>query len=263
MIIKFRSIFEDTVLEKTKIQKLNNLPELALRCKPFLDAYTYGYEILYPYLTTLEIRNENGEIKFYPEKNWEKDSALLKKVSSKPVGCIDKGFFGLASGMDIQVPEDFILRVEPHPSTALDDSLAYAIPGHIETNWWPSLLFLVFRAPKENQSIILKKNDPIAQFILLPKNNNYLIQKMTEEECLERQKINAKVNNLRKNISKAYEDKNGNIFDSTYKKLSKLMHNYGTKNLRNILEVFSKNVKSIKKILFKKNGAPKSPEENS
>ena len=254
MNVKYRTIFPDFVLKKTQIDKSKFNSTLALKCKPFIDSYIYGLEYTYPYNTTLTVSSINDEIIFDVEDNWEKDANILKLVENKPIGTIDSGYFGLASGLDIKVPEGYSLRIEPHPSLLFESEIN-VVSGHLETFWWPNLMFLVFKAPLNGESIVFKKGMPLAQFLIVPTELNYVIEKMTVEEIEERRNLSKQISDSRKYLSKKYKDKKGNYFDSTYKVLAQNFRNFGLQGILKLLQIGNKTIINLKKKLFKKKEA--------
>ena len=260
MEIKYRSVFNETYFGVIKNKIDLEMPSKSANpfaCKPFKDAYEYGLEITYPYKTDLIVQNNDGKLDFICD--WSKDQDTLSKVSSKPVGSISDGFFGLASGLDIQVPENFVLRIETHPNYYLKENYPCVVPGNLETYWWSSLFFLVFKSPPAGKSITFTYGMPIAKFVVVPQNVEYEISKMTEDEEEKRRKNFATINENRKILGKSYTDNKGQAFDTTYKNLSCYIKNNGCKKLESILESLeSKNLK-IKKCLFKKKRGQEDP----
>ena len=56
-----------------------------------------------------------------------------------------------------------------------------AIPGIIQTHWWPRPFFLVFKAPTVRQCIEFRYGDPIAQLVVIPLNEKYELEEMSTD----------------------------------------------------------------------------------
>ena len=84
-------------------------------CLPFVDASTYGLELVYPYETECRVVNENGAVRF----DWD--------PAREPGGILSGGefmFFNAKGApeyylfntrLDVQAPPGHVLRTEPHP----------------------------------------------------------------------------------------------------------------------------------------------------
>jgi hypothetical protein len=265
MNLKYRTIFENFILQKIQLQindwagsKKNDKKEIKVQpfmCKPYAEAATYGFELIYPYETTVEVDNTNGVFKFITTDDWANDQSSIKKIGNIPIGQISDQHFGINTGLDIKAPRNHILRIEPHPAFFGKDNYPCAIPGHLETDWWSSLFFVVFKAPAENTKLVFYKGMPIAQCFILPKNNKFIPALMSEKEAEQRRIDFSTIHKNRNKISQNYKDANGNIFDHTYKSISNYVNNYGIKGFKNFIKNLQTNFTKIKKLgfrLFKK-----------
>lgn len=262
MNLKYRTIFENSDLQKVKLKindwagtTQNNSADIKVQpymCKPFVDASTYGFEILYPYETTIEIEFLDGKMKINAEQDWKKDQDTIRKIGNIPVGQISENHFGINTGLDIKAPAKHVLRIEPHPAFYGKNNYPCAVPGHLETDWWSSLFFIVIKAPEEKNKLIFYKGMPIAQCIVLPKNNNYVAVRMSEKEANQRRENFKVINTSRDKISKSYKDINGNTFDNTYKTISNYVSIKGIKEFKNLLNSLKSKIKKIGFRLFKK-----------
>jgi hypothetical protein len=266
MILKYRSVFENLELKQTELQipgwagskdEFKNEKKVQpFLCKPFVDAANYGISIYYNYETTLKISNNKGKIEFIPESDWQKDKIILEKLGGVPVGAISENHFGINSGLDLQVPENYALRIENHPAYYNQNNYPCAIPGHLETTWWSSLFFIVFKNPTKGKTIILKKGMPIAQVFPVPLHKNIEIKEMSNQEKLTRRENFKIIHHNRHNISQSYKDNLGNSFDHTYKEISKKIKKNGFEWFAKFLNELSVKVGNIKNLglrLFKKN----------
>jgi len=186
-------------------------------CPPFVDGATYALELLYPFDTECHIINENGLAKV--QGDWEKERP--GSHAWPPFDNFAPGFYGFTSCLDIKVPPGYVLRLEPHPSYFTDQtwSVPCVVPGHLQTEWWPKIFFIVFKIPAPGQTHIFKKNNPYAQILIVPKKIEYKIKEMTEQEAKERSELEA---NIGKFAEKSWKDHKGNMFDDKYKVLSRV-----------------------------------------
>src|SRR5581483_5793386 len=80
-------------------------------CPPWVDGSTYGLELIYPFDTECHVVNDNGEIKFIGDFSPEQPTG----IKFPPFMTFAPGHYGYTSALDIQVPDDHVLRIEPHP----------------------------------------------------------------------------------------------------------------------------------------------------
>jgi len=123
----------------------------------------------------------------------------------------------------------------PHPRFFTDRSGTVPIPsqGLIESDWWPKIFFIPFKAPLPNQRYVFRKGEGIAQLLFLPKNPTYQIQQMNKQEAKEREQQEfqmAKCSGLL--ATRTWADANGHTFDNKYKVLSNLARKEGQSAVR-------------------------------
>jgi hypothetical protein len=151
-------------------------------CKPFVDAATYGLEILFSWKSECRVFIQDGRPAWSGDLSQEQ--CLGENETWSPFSAFAPDYFGVVSMLDIQVPDGMALHISPHPRyfTDITGTVPCAVPGLIQTDWWPRIFFLVFRAPKEGQEIIFRHADPIASILIVPKDVTYELQEMTNEE---------------------------------------------------------------------------------
>jgi hypothetical protein len=117
-------------------------------CPPFTDACIHGFELLYQYETEMQVVNVNGKVEF--KWNLEKEPGgggdpRKDFIYTHPP---EKDYI-FNTSLDIQVPPGYVLRIEPHPRFYVDETetVAPAYCGHIQSDWWPKELFVVFKNP--------------------------------------------------------------------------------------------------------------------
>ena len=217
-------------------------------CKPFVDANTYGLEIFYPFNTEITVTKINGKIEITAE-DWNKDAEIVQKIGV-PVGCLGESHFSMNTCLDIMVEKNYVLRIENHPRFYAEDDVPCVISGHLETNWWTSLFFIVFKAPQEGQKLTFKKGDKICQvFPVL--NKEITIEEMNSEEKNYR-RWQASTFALRRDIlAKGHRDNQNNYFDNLYKKLSKYVQLYGLIQLKVLVNKLNMKVENYIKLKCK------------
>lgn len=212
------------------------------QCPPFTEGNTYGLELTYPFDTECHIRVVDGQVRFEGDFTEE-----LKKVASfniplPPFKSFSPGYFGMTSCLDIDIPEGYILRIEPHPRFYTDDTwtVPAAIPGHIQPQWWTKIFFVAFKYPRPGQTYIFRKNEPYAQLLILPKKVSYDIKEMTPEEIEERQKRDWQITQHAQKISKSVKTSHGHDFDHKYQILRSIYLKKGKEGVNEFLDGFEK-----------------------
>lgn len=220
-------------------------------CIPWLEGSTYGLELIYPFETETHVKNINGKIIF--DANFSQEECFWSNPPSPPFSHFAEGHYGFTSSLDIQAPEDYVVRLEPHPRFFVDhtNTVPIAVPGHIQP-WWPRIFFVVFKTPGVGQTHIFRKNEAYAQILIVPKKPQYEIVPMSYEEQIHRGIQAEKITKLSKTISKArWTDENGNNFDDKYKQLMRNYNTGGYKQIERFLEEadlkHNEKIESIKK----------------
>lgn len=209
-------------------------------CVPFIEGSTYALELVYPFDTECHIKNINGKIIF--DGDFSEENKLCPDVKLPPFLSFAPGHFGMTSSLDIQVPTDFVLRTEPHPRfyTDITGTVPCCLAGHIQTEWWPSFFFVVFKNPLHGQSIIFRKNEPYGQILVLPRKASYDIQEMSNEEKTERGFLDSKISSHFKKFAKNdWLDHLGNNFSDKYKQLLTIFNKSGSNGVKTFLSNFS------------------------
>ncbi len=147
-------------------------------CPPFVDASTYGYELIYPFDNDCFVKKINGKIIFegdFSSEDWDIDecgrptSDQQSKRKTPPMMSFSKNHYGMTSALDLEPPEGHITRTEPHPRFYTDESgtVPCLVAGHIQ-RWWSRIFFVVFKSPQEGQTHIFRKGEPYGQVLFLP-----------------------------------------------------------------------------------------------
>lgn len=274
--LKWRSFFNGKEFPPSKIKlqlpgwagnkdRGNGSSPQPWHCLPFVEASTYGIELLYPFETECIVKNINGTTIF------EGDFSEEEKKYNHPMPpfmAFSKGHFGFTSSFDLQPPPNHIIRIEPHPKYYTDDTWTTPLPvaGHIQGEWWSKIFFVVFKQPPIGSFYRFKKGEPYAQILILPKKVNYDITEMTELEKEKRTSLESNVSKYKKYFCKKWKDDKGNTFDNKYKVLSKIFNKEGIEGINNIVKDCSdkenQNKKNIKLFKYKKNETNKNRKKN-
>ena len=128
---------------------------------PFVEAATYGLELIYPFPNPCHIRKRDGEIEIEGDFGPDPETGVVWP----PVTVFDKQFYGMNTHVDLRVPEGFALRIGPHPRFFTDStaSAPMAVSGHLRTDWWPFAFFILFKAPEAGQTHVFRYGEPYAQ----------------------------------------------------------------------------------------------------
>ncbi len=221
-------------------------------CVPFVEGSTYGLELLYTFDTECHVQNINGEIKFIGD--FTKENNSLPSVILPPFSTFAPGHFGMTSCLDILVPDGYVLRLEPHPRYYTDETytVPLAIPGHLNTNMWPKIFFVVFKNPMPGQTYVFRKGEPYAQILVVPRKVNYEITEMTSTEQSARGLLDDAIQTYcKKFVENDWHDHKGNNFDDKYKILNQIYVRKGTDGvkefMRKIADDTKQNIKHIQK----------------
>lgn len=226
-------------------------------CIPFVEASTYGLELYYAFDTECHVKMIDGKVAFFGDFEKEKEKIPNDKVIP-PFKAFAPGHFGMTSCLDIVVPDNYVIRLEPHPKFYTDESHTFPIlvPGHINTPMWPKIFFVVFKNPIPGQTFIFRKNEPYGQILVIPRKVSYDVKEMTHSEKSKRNYIDELIIKYNKIIStNVWRDYEGNIFSDKYKILNQIYVRQGKDAVIKFLQSLAmksiqKNDKIIKKKLF-------------
>lgn len=225
-------------------------------CVPFVEASTYGIELLYPFETECVVRNIDGITVFEGDFSEE---AKKYNHPMPPFMTFAEGHFGFTSSFDLEPPEDHVIRIEPHPKYYTDFSWTTPLPvaGHIQGEWWSKIFFIVFKQPPVGGQYVFRKGEPYAQILILPKKINYEIKEMSEAEKQRRTQLESNVSKYSDYFCKKWKDDKDNTFDNKYKVLSTTFAKEGMQGINTIIkncskEHYNKKRKKIKLFKYKK-----------
>jgi tetratricopeptide (TPR) repeat protein len=168
-------------------------------CLPFVEGSTYGLELLYPYETECQVVNDAGIPRFERELNEELTGGEFLFFSPTD----HAKYYMLNTKLDLVPPPGHVVRTEPHPRYFTDEEGTVPLPmiGHLQSEWYPRSLFVVFRVPRPGQRHIFRKGEPFAQLLFLPKEVKYEITRMNPDEESARAKMMEQIQFARNTIA--------------------------------------------------------------
>jgi Flp pilus assembly protein TadD len=199
-------------------------------CLPFVEGATYGLELIYPYETECVVVNDGGAVRF------EFDFA------NEPGGVLTGGefitffpkppakFYLFNTRLDLVAPPGHVLRTEPHPRAFADETgtAPLAICGHVQSEWWPRKLFVVFKSPRPGERNVFRKGEPYAQILFVPQRANYELEPLSAEEEAARRKRETEIDASKYQIAtNIWKNPVGNEFADYYKILARAFQRDG------------------------------------
>jgi len=207
-------------------------------CLPFVEGSTYGLELLYPHETECHVVHANGTIHF--EWDYTKEpGGVLTGAEFGPFSPVNAAKYYLFNPrMDIQCPPGYVLRTEPHPRYFTDDTGTVPLPmiGHLQNEWFPRMVFVVFRAPRPGQRHIFRKGEPFAQILLVPHRMNYELAPMTAEEAAKRRELEKTISTYKLDIAEnIWSHPDGGFFSNHYKLLARAFAREGMAGVEKVI----------------------------
>jgi Flp pilus assembly protein TadD len=192
-------------------------------CLPFVEASTYGLELLYPYETECHVVSDQGTVRFEWDYAREPGGGLTggEFIAFAPKRA--SRYYLFNARLDLVAPPGHVLRTEPHPRFFTDDTgtVPLAMIGHLQQEWYPRLLFVVFRAPPPGQRHVFRKGEPYAQLLFVPDGVDYHLVELTPEEAERRRELEAAMAIGRQQLADhRWQDCDGAALDNHYKVLA-------------------------------------------
>jgi hypothetical protein len=205
-------------------------------CRPFVDAATYGVELVYAFETECNVtRDDAGTIRFDGDFSAEIARAAERGERVEvPFGAFAAHHYGMTTALDVLPPPGYVLRVEPHPRFFTDTTgqVPCAVPGQIE-RFWPRMFFAVFRAPRPGETHVFRPGEPFAQLLVVPSAATYALSPMAEDEADDRRTQDRQLTALQYLLAKhIWRADNGLWFDDKYKQLLRVYRASGLEGVR-------------------------------
>lgn len=200
-------------------------------CPPFVEGSTYGHELIYPYKSECRVKRVAGNIVFegdFSDEPWflaesgELAQGDEPKKKTPPMMNFAPGHYGMSSGLDLEPPEGYVIRTEPHPNFYTDETgtVPCMLAGHIQ-RWWSRIFFVVFKAPREGETHVFRNGQPYGQLIFVPQKNNVRFEHFTPEECREREVREKRISDHGGKIAnRSWRDDKMLTFDDKYRVLA-------------------------------------------
>jgi hypothetical protein len=154
-------------------------------CTPFSESAKYGFELCYPFEFEMTVSTRAGKLIIEAEFGPDPQNGL----SWPPIKNLGETFYTFNIHLDLKAPPGMAIRTEPHPRffTDLTGTVPIAVPGLVRSNWWPLVLFLVFKAPPEGGRHLFRLGEPVAQIVVVPEEHQIEAAEMDAEQAAERE----------------------------------------------------------------------------
>jgi tetratricopeptide (TPR) repeat protein len=207
-------------------------------CLPFVEGSTYGLELVYPYETECRVVNDGGDVRFDFDFASEPGGGLTGGEFMKFAPEAATKYYLFNARMDLQPPPGYVLRTEPHPRYFTDDAgiVPLALIGHVQSEWWPRKLFVVFRAPLPGRQHVFRKGEPYAQVLFVPHRAGYDLVRMTPEEEAARRATELAIDKTKHAIAdNIWHDRDGAPFNNHYKVLATAFAGEGSAGVERVV----------------------------
>jgi Flp pilus assembly protein TadD len=199
-------------------------------CLPFVEGATYGLELIYPYETECVVVNDGGAVRFEFDFANEPGGVLTGGEFITFFPKPPEKFYLFNTRLDLVAPPGHVLRTEPHPRAFADETgtAPLAICGHVQSEWWPRKLFVVFKSPRPGERNVFRKGEPYAQVLFVPQRANYVLEPLAPEEESARRKRETEIDASKYQIAtNVWKNPIGNEFADYYKVLARAFQRDG------------------------------------
>jgi Flp pilus assembly protein TadD len=193
-------------------------------CPPFVDGATDGLELVNHYDTECHVYHENGDLKI----DWDyarEPGGVLGADEFGVFAPLPAKFYFFASLVDLQAPPGYVLCIQPHPRFYTDDTgtVPAAVVGHVQTEWWPKKLFVVFKAPKPGERHVFRKGEPYVQLTCVPQRRAYQAVPMPADENAFRRDQELRIVRAKSFIARdVWQNPGGSEFNDHYRTLARV-----------------------------------------
>ena len=189
------------------------------QCKPWVDSAKTGLELCY-------FQSNYAEVSATPEGiniDGDFDSSDFPLVRTIcPFSSFAPGFYSLATFMDLIPPPDHSISISTHTSFFLDQTGAFpcAVPGNIESDWWPRHIFVVFKSPPIGETHRFEKGMPYCKIALHDRSERLEVSRANGSEVTERSMLELDIAIGGQRISTRTTSYYGKDFTNIYKVMS-------------------------------------------
>ena len=196
------------------------------QCPPFVDGYTLGIELRWPWNYSLTIKHrEDGEVFCWRHPYGGSPGPL----SPADISLFAKGHYGVNSHHQLLLPTGWDGLVLPHPSTydSPRPSMPDIVPGVIHCDTWPACFFIVSGLPAKGKSHCFEAGQPFCRVVPVPRQE-VVVRQMTDNEKTTWSEREAFVEKHRYDIAThVWTDDKGQRFDNRYSVLPKELKRLG------------------------------------
>jgi hypothetical protein len=188
-------------------------------CTPFSESARYGVELLYPFDEELRVTRFRGRVRL--QADWR--APQEPDVMWPPFRRFGADFYSYQLSLDLEVPQGWAIRTEPHPRYYTDptDTTPLAVPALVRSTWWPMMFFCIFKAPPKGVTHIFRKGEPFISLIALPAEPDLDLRPMTQEEAAQREMQARRLAASRDTLAEGtrWLSDTNTVFDGTYRHL--------------------------------------------
>ncbi len=188
-------------------------------CMPFIEGAQYGIELFYPFDNELRVTRRDGHVALDGDFGPDPGTG----INWPPFRSFGEGYYTYQLLLDLKVPEDMAVRIEPHPRyyTSMTDDVPLAVPALLRTSWWPMISFVVFKAPPEGRMHVFRPDEPFMQVLMLPSEPRFELVPMDAAEAAEREVRGRRIHASRDTLGRdsSWTSSTRTVFDATYRRL--------------------------------------------
>lgn len=209
-------------------------------CLPFAEGSMYGLELVYPYENECQVINDGtGPLRFDWDFANESGGGITGGEFVPFAPKRNPKFYLFSARLDLQPPPGYVIRIEPHPRVFTDETgtVPLAVIGHLQNEWWPRLVFSVFKSPAPGQRHIFRKGEPYAQVIFVPQRVSYELTKMSKEEESQRRELERKIEAAKNEIAdNVWLNVDGSPLGSHYKVMARAFAKDGAAGVQTVVD---------------------------
>jgi tetratricopeptide (TPR) repeat protein len=157
-------------------------------------------------------------------------------------------FYLFNTRIDVQSPGGHVIRTEPHPRFFTDrtQTVPAAVIGHVQSEWYPRKLFVVFKTPAAGTRHIFRKGEPFAQIIFVLQRVTYDMQAFDEDEQRQRRELETAIESSRSLIAtNEWKNPTGAKFNDHYKVLARAFKDEGMSGVQHAVDEALQRLRSL------------------